>query len=157
MIFIAAALLSLSLNPPPRSRKRTRHAPVRTIARRAAPDATLLALRSALLHDFLVRAGTESPAFRDARIVSDASGLRIGPTTIDVDFLGSPIVRAVVSNGSGHALDVLVSANIRDAHGHVARASTWIERLGPGTSRTAELYCPRALAPASIEWTVTSL
>jgi len=157
ILIAAAAALSLALNPPARHKKRTSHAPARKIARRATPQTALLALRSALLHDFLVRAGTEAPAFRDARVVLDRSGMRIGPTTVDVDFLGSPIVRAVVSNGSSHPLDVLLGANVRDPHGRSAHASIWIEHLEPGASRTAELYCPDALAPVSVEWTVMPL
>jgi len=158
MIVVAlASAFALALSPSPHPRKRAPRAPVRKTARRAAPDAMLLAVRSALLHDFLVRAGTESAAFADARVVLDRSGMRIGPTTVDVDFLGSPIVRAVVSNGSSHPLDVLLGANVRDSHWRSARASIWIEHLEPGASRTAELYCPDALAPVSVEWTVMPL
>lgn len=158
MILAAAAALALALNPTFRPRKRRQRAAVRRVVKKKPSEpTTLLALRSALLHDFLVRVGTEAPSFRDTRIVDDASGIRIGPTTVDVDFLGAPIVRAVVRNGSNRSIDVLVSASVRDAHGNGVRASTWIERLEPGASRNAELFCPAPLAPASVEWTVTPL
>lgn len=158
MIAAAAAALALALNPPLRPRTHKQHAAVRRVVQKKTSKLTmLLALRAALLHDFLVRAGTESPAFLDARIVSDPSGVRIGPTSIDVDFLGAPIVRAVVRNESKRPIDVLVSADVRDARGHGVSASTWIERLEPGGSRTAEIFCPAPLAPASVEWTVTPL
>jgi hypothetical protein len=157
-MIVAATALALALNPTFRPRKRRQSAAVRTVVKnKPAVPTTLLALRAALLHDFLVRAGTEAPSFRDPRIVDDPSGIRIGPTSVDVDFLGAPIVRAVVRNGSHRSIDVLVSASVRDAHGNRVRASTWIERLEPGASRTAELFCPAPLAPASVEWTVTPL
>jgi len=158
-MIVAAAALALALNPTYRPRKRRQRTAVRTVMKKKNPSmpTTLLALRAALLHDFLVRTGTEAPSFRDMRIVDDPSGIRIGPTSVDVDFLGAPIVRAVVRNGSNRSIDVLVSASVRDARGNGVRASTWIEHLEPGASRTAELFCPAPLAPASVEWTVTPL
>ncbi len=158
LIIAAAAALAVALNPPVRALKRKQHTAVRKVVRKKTSESPmLLALRSALLHDFLVRAGTESPSFQDARIISDPSGIRIGPTSIDVDFLGAPIVRAVVRNASNRSIDVLVSASVRDEHGRGVQASTWIERLEPRSSRTAELFCPAPLVPASVEWTVTPL
>jgi hypothetical protein len=158
MIIAAAVSLALALNPPIRPRKRKQHTAVRRVVpKKPSAPTMLLALRAELLHDFLVRAGTESPSFEDARIISDPSGIRIGPTSIDADFLGAPIVRAVVRNESNRSIDVLVSASVRDARGRRVQASTWIERLEPGSSRTAEIFCPAPIEPASVEWTVTPL
>lgn len=157
MIFAALFAAIALAAAPVRHRKRKSHVSLKTSAVTAAAQRTaLLALRREMLHDFLVETGTEAPAFRDARIVK-AGGLRIGPTIVSLDFLGAPIVRARVRNASATAQDALLSARVRDAHGRTAQASTWIERLAAGESRTVEIFCPASLTPTAVDWTVTPL
>jgi len=158
-IFAAAALaLGLALNPTPmRPRKRSNRPVVRRRLRPVTADSALLALRGEMLHDFLVRAGTQSPAFTESRTIDAADGVRIGPASVDVDFLGSPIVRATVRNSSQRTIDLLVSVTLHDAHGRTAQASTYIEHIDPGTTRAIELFSPFALTPSSLTWSATQL
>ncbi|HET9342539.1 MAG TPA: hypothetical protein VFO25_06470 [Candidatus Eremiobacteraceae bacterium] len=116
-----------------------------------------LGLRHDLLRDFLVETKSERPAFIDRHLVDAGQGLRIGPTSVDVDFLGAPIVRARVVNETDRYVDALVVVSVEDANGGSAHASTWIERLAPHADRAVELFCPNALAPASVHWYVTPL
>src|SRR5438445_13856548 len=95
MTFAALALTAAfaTSNPPHVTRYRRK---ARTPARSIRADLTTrLALRRELLHDFLVETRTETAAFVDARLVHVA-GVDVGPATVDVDFLGSPIVAAGV-------------------------------------------------------------
>ena len=143
-----------------RRKRRVPKAPLRTKSRASTRRLSLtiedLALRHALLHDFLVETGSERPAFVDSRVV-DAGALRIGPTTVDVDFLGAPIVRARITNPGDRDIDALVVVTVEGAHGDSARASAWIERLGPRAERPIELDCPNELSPIGVRWSVTPL
>jgi hypothetical protein len=160
MLVLAWALLvSLTFLPPVHHRHTRKHAvsaraPDRTV--RAARVA-LLALRREMLHDFLVEAGTEHPAFFDARVTHVAAGIDIGPTTVSIDFLGAPIVRARVRNRSDRSTSQLVTVRVRNRHGRIMEASTWVERLEPGGSREIELLCPESLTPMGVEWVVNNL
>jgi hypothetical protein len=167
MLVLAAILASAAVAPsgspaPPAPivHKRKRHAPVKKLSAAAAArqeEIVLLALRRELLHDFLVEARTERPAFEDERMTKTSSGLSIGPTSADVDFLGSPIVRARVTNGSGHVADAIVTAMINGLAGKHAEASAVVERIQPGEARWVELFCPATLSPTSISWKVSTL
>jgi hypothetical protein len=117
----------------------------------------LLALQQEMLHDFLVEAGTERPAFEDARVVTVADHVKVGPTFADVDFLGSPIVRTEVRNSTSRIADLLVTAEIAGAGDRQGEVSAAVERLLPGESRRVELFCPSVLTPTSIAWRVTIL
>ena len=110
-----------------------------------------------MLHDFLVESGSERPGFVDARVVDAGAGLRIGPSSVDVDFLGAPVVRARVANPTDHDVDALVVATVGDGHGGAVRASTFVERLPPRSERQIELWCPTGIVPASVHWSVTPL
>jgi len=116
-----------------------------------------LALRHELLHDFLVETQSERPAFVDVRVVDAGEGLRIGPTMVDVDFLGAPIVRARVVNETDHDVDAIIVVTLENTHGLSARASTWVQRLTPHADRAVELFCPNIVAPVSVHWSVTPL
>jgi hypothetical protein len=161
-MYLVAAVAALALTgPSPRPFEKHRRHSTRTRSQtgtgRATWDLLKLGLRHELLHDFLVETHSERPAFIDTHAVDAGGGLRIGPTSVDVDFLGAPVVRARVVNESDRVVDALVVVTIEDPHGATARASTWIERLAPHSDRAVELFCPNALAPASVRWSVTSL
>jgi len=157
MLMVAfAAALAVAASPPPR-KHRTRKTSRPAASGRPTAATLALALRHELLHDFLVEAGTQRPAFVDARIADAGFGLRIGPTSVDVDFIGSPIVRARVTNTTSQPLDALVVATVEDARGSSARASAWIERLSAHESRAIELFCPHSLEPVAVRWSVTPL
>jgi len=153
----AVALTSPSLRPFEKHRRHSTRTRSRSDAGRVTWDLLKLGLRHELLRDFLVETQSERPAFMDTHAVDAGGGLRIGPTSVDVDFLGAPVVRARVLNESDRVVDALVVVTVEDPHGATARASTWIERLAPHTDRAVELFCPSALAPASVRWSVTSL
>lgn len=156
----AAAAMALTASSPGPFEKRRRHS---TRSRSAAVggrvtwDLLKLAMRHELLHDFLVEAESERPQFADAHTVDAGHGLRIGPTSVDVDFLGAPIVRARVVNDSGRVVDAIVVVTVEDANGASLRASTWIEGLAPHTDRAIELFCRKALEPVRVRWSVTIL
>ena len=139
-----------------RPQKRKRPA-TKANRRKPAWGLVTLAMRHELLRDFLVESGSEQPAFTDTRVLDLGKGIRIGPASVDTDFLGSPIVRARVVNSSSRSVDVLVTATVRDAHGTSARVATWVEGLAPGSARSIELACPAALTPTSLTWTMTDL
>jgi len=161
MYLVAAAAALALTGPSPRPFEKHRRHSTRshsqTVSGRVTWDLLKLGLRHELLRDFLVEARSERPAFVDARTVAADGGLRIGPTSVDVDFLGAPIVRARVVNESDRTVDALVVVAIEDPHGVTARASTWIERLAPHADRAVELFCPNALEPASVSWSATPL
>jgi hypothetical protein len=153
---VATALVLAS--PSSYLRKHRASAPVRTRLRGAQLQrARVLALRHALLHGFLVEVGTEAPAFADRRVISLPIGVSIGPATADIDFLGSPIIRARVRNTSGHRLDILLTARLRDARGKSASMSIFVDGLPPGAARIIELLSPAPLHPAAIEWSITDM
>lgn len=161
MFLVAFAAAVALAGPSPRPfHKHKRHSTrtrSQSAAGRASWNVLALGLRHELLRDFLVETHSERPAFVDVHGVDAGAGLRIGPTSIDVDFLGAPIVRARVVNETDHVIDALVVVTVEDMHGTSARASTWIEQLSPHADRAVELYCPKALTPAAVHWSVTPL
>ena len=139
-----------------------RRAPVKRKRRTAASSAretrlALLALQHSMLHDFLVEAGTERPAFSDAHRSLVEPGVSVDHTTADTDFLGSPIVRARIHNDGNASVDLLLTASILDAHGKRVDASVAVERLAAGAERAVEVFCPAPLAPARVVWSATRL
>ena len=161
MIIALALASSLAVASPAPWHRKARHRTFGPLpsarAGRLTRDA-LLALRAEMLHDFLVRTGTEKPAFYDAHIVVVAGKLRIGPSAVTIDFLGAPIVRARVRNASSaEQAGVLLRVRVHDVHGRETEASTWIDVLGPGESRTVEIFCLQPLTPKSVDWTADTL
>ena len=149
--------VDLHVDPSPSPHKKKSRKPRKARKPSARETAALiLAARHELLHDFLVETGTERPAFVDRRLTRLASVV-VGPTAVDVDFLGDPIVRATVRNASSRPASVLLEADVKDRSGHATRASTWIEALAPGSSQTIEVLCPGVKSPASVEWSSTTL
>ncbi len=135
-------------------RKKRSRSPKHAVSQRGELFA-ILAARHAMLHDFLVETATETPAFVD-RHVFDAGGVRIGPTSVDIDFLGDAVVRATVLNPSAREMDVILRADVEDATGHRAHASTWVQ-LRPGASRAIEVLAPGLRGAASVRWSATDL
>ena len=114
----------------------------------------MLERREAMLFDFLTKAHTETPLFVDPHVVDARSGIHIGPTTVTLDFLGSPIVRVTVRNSTASRASPLLTVTLRSATGATARASVLVESLDAGTQRTVELLCPTRDRPASLTWSV---
>ena len=56
--------------------------------------------RQAMLFEFLAKTHTESLLFEDTTVSDIGGGIVIGPTSVTLDFLGSPIVRTTVRNTS---------------------------------------------------------
>ena len=158
----AAAIAAAVTSPLPKKRLRM-HAPIRRSAAAKAARAAreerlvILALRHALLHDFLVETVTETCVLRDSTIVAAGNAMSIGPTIVDVDFIGNPIVRTRVRNGSNHTVDLLVTVVLHEGGERHAEASTVVEHLAPHETRTVELLCPALLRPKSATWSVTLL
>jgi hypothetical protein len=157
---LAAAIVASpapSFSPFPYYRKRKARTAARApIARRTEWSLFSSSVRHALLRDFLIETRSQTPAFVDARIQT-RGGVLVGPTTVDVDFLGCPIVRARVANPSRKLVDVLLRADLHDARGRIVHASAWVEDLGPSAARPVELTYPTSMQPVSVEWSVTQL
>ncbi len=116
----------------------------------------LLQRREALLHDFLVRARTETPEFVDARAYPLGVGVTIGPVIVTKDFVGSPIIRAKVSNRRGVPVSFLLSASIASDRGAQSGAST-VVILHAFETRTIELLCPESITPRALTWSTLPL
>ena len=114
----------------------------------------MLERREAVLFDFLARAHTETPLFVDPHVAAAGAGISIGPTTVTLDFLGSPIVRATVRNTSASRAAPLLTVTLRAADGTTSRASVLVETLDAGAARTVELLSPTRGRPTSLSWSV---
>ncbi|MBV8171417.1 MAG: hypothetical protein JO219_05745 [Candidatus Eremiobacteraeota bacterium] len=108
--------------------------------------------RETMLFEFLAKARTETPLLEDASVSSVGGGIVIGPTSVTVDFLGSPIVRSTVRNTGALPVSPLLVVTLRDAAGTLTRASIAIERLDAGASRKIELLSPARASPVSLHW-----
>ncbi|MBC5825881.1 MAG: hypothetical protein GIX02_13885 [Candidatus Eremiobacteraeota bacterium] len=117
----------------------------------------MLERREALLSEFLVGASTERQVMRDDRRHALAEGIEFDDVSVTLDFVGSPIIRARVTNTSPDHVSYVVTAVIATSDGPKATASLAIERLAPHESRRIELLCPAALVPSSIEWSAARL
>lgn len=116
----------------------------------------LLVRREALLHDFLIKARTETPIFADEATHRLEPGIEINATHVATDFIGSPIIRARVSNRTATRQALLLEAQISSANGDRATAAEALT-LEPGETRTVELLCPSRISPASLIWSTTPL
>jgi hypothetical protein len=148
---------SAAAAPSPRSRRkhhsRTKAAPA------LASKCLRLELdvrREALLHDFLVRASTETPEFADQRSYRLEVGASVGPVLVTRDFVGSPIIRARVTNLRPVKLSFVLSAQLTSKSGARSGASTVIV-LQPHETRSVELLCPDDFTPQSLTWSTMPL
>jgi hypothetical protein len=116
----------------------------------------VLLQREALLHDFLVRARTETPRLRDERAYRLDVGVTLGPAEVTTDFIGSPIVRARVTNVRASAVSFLLSVRLVSSSGATSGASTVVFLHGYET-QTIELLCPDALVPQTMTWSTMPL
>jgi hypothetical protein len=138
-----------------------RHHYVRRRSSRAASSEKcvrlqLLQRREALLADFLIRARTETTQFEDSRSYRLDVGVRIGPVVVTVDFIGSPIIRARVTNLNEGDVSFLLSANLTSKTGAVSGASTVVV-LHARETRSIELLCPDSLVPQTLTWSTLPL
>jgi hypothetical protein len=127
--------------------------------RRTVVQLTRLALlqrRQALLHEFLVRADTETPLFRDASVRTPIPGLLVSATFVSRDLVGSPIIRARVTNRGPAMASIVLTADLADAKGVAGLASVALT-LQPAETRTVELLCPSDLVPVSLHWSAVAL
>jgi hypothetical protein len=115
-----------------------------------------LVRREALLHDFLIKARTETPVFHDDRTYRFDPGIEISATHVAADFIGSPIIRARVRNRTASRQMLLLEADLVSASGARSRAGAALT-LEPGETRTVELLCPARVAPASLIWSTSPL
>ena len=163
---LAAIVVALSA-PTPRHHHRPRRS-VHAIVPRASSEAALrrsvsrmtqLALlqrRQALLHEFLVRANTETPLLNDGAPHEPLSGILINTTLVSRDLIGSPIIRARVTNRRSAVISIVLIADLADAKGRTGRASSALV-LQPAQTRTVELLCPSELSPVSLRWSALAL
>jgi len=115
----------------------------------------MLERRQAMLFAFLAKSHTETPLFADASAVDVGGGVLVGPTTVTLDFLGSPIIRATVRNASKAQVSRVLTARLRTSDGEVLRVSVALEPLEPGASRRIELLSPSRGRPSSVTWSAT--
>ncbi|HLJ84373.1 MAG TPA: hypothetical protein VKT51_09405 [Candidatus Eremiobacteraceae bacterium] len=158
---IAAAALSALLHARP---KRKRHpaaprstpiATERVIRRRVVRLAVIAALtrREAALEDFLALTETETPLVR-LDTAMNLSDIEVGPSSIILDFLGSPIVHARVRNQSHQPFTGLLIAHVEDAAGRNVDLAYAVDSIAPGESRSIEMLCPAQFQPAALRWTL---
>jgi hypothetical protein len=158
---IAAAALSALLQARPKRKHHPvaqRQVPIateRVIRRRVVRLAVIAALtrRETALEDFLALTATETPLVRlDA--ATELSNMEVGPSSIALDFLGSPIVRARVRNRSRSAFTGLIIAHVEDAAGKNVDLSYAVDSIAPGESRSIEMLCPAQITPVALRWTL---
>lgn len=116
----------------------------------------ILQRREALLRDFIIRASTEQPQFSDPRAYRLDRGITLGPVVVTRDFVGSPIIRARVTNLGDRDLSFLLTATLKSAAGTQSGASAVVFLHGRET-RTVELLCPDDLSPRSLTWSTMPL
>jgi hypothetical protein len=81
----------------------------------------------------------------------------IGPTSVTLDFLGSPIVRTTVRNTSKARVSPVLTVHLRTQSGDELRASTALDALEPGASRTIDILSPSRGHPVSATWSAILL
>jgi hypothetical protein len=116
----------------------------------------VLVRREALLHDFLTAARTETPLLRDDARRTLPPGIEISTSTVTLDFLGSPVVRARVTSRSPVSQTFVLIADLVDTAGTRGRIGVAIA-LQPGETRIVELLCPSRLRPVSLIWSSAPL
>jgi len=115
----------------------------------------MLEPRQAMLLAFLARSHTETPLFENSAAIDVGGGILVGPTSVTLDFLGSPIIRADVRNASKVQVSPVLTARLRTSDGQLLRVSVAIEPLEPGATRRVELLSPSRGRPTSLTWTST--
>jgi hypothetical protein len=115
----------------------------------------MLERRQAMLLAFLAKSHTETPLFENASAVDVGGGVLVGPTTVTLDFLGSPIIRAEVRNASKAQVSPVLTARLRTSDGQLLRVSVAIEALEPGATHRVELLSPSRGRPTALTWTST--
>jgi len=161
--FIAAA--ALGVHPAERRKRPHPSTPVlsaagpsvaqeRALRRRVVRLARIKMLerRQAMLFEFLAKSHTETPLFADGIEHDVGHGLFVGPTIVTLDFLGSPIVRATVRNGSSARAAPLLTAHLRTSDGAEFAVSAAVESIAPGETRHIDLECPTFASPVSVTW-----
>lgn len=111
----------------------------------------LMRRRQAWLHDFLIRARTETPEFRDARTYQLDVGVSLGPVVVTRDFVGSPIIRATLRNLTDEDTQFLLEAVVGSA-GDASSGASAAVHLYPYEVRVIELLCPKSMIPHSLTW-----
>jgi hypothetical protein len=158
---LAAAALSALLQARPKRKRHPvapRQVPIateRVIRRRVVRLAVIAALtrRETALEDFLALTATETPLVKlDA--ATKLADMDIGPSSIALDFLGSPIVRARVRNQSRVPFTGMFIAHVEDVSGKVVDLAYAVDLIAPGESRSIEMLCPSAITPTSLRWTL---
>jgi len=172
MILIAAALAcALTAHPRTDHRRKPSHPPAasvsagpsvmqeRALRRRLVRLARIKMLerRQAMLFEFLAKTHTESPLFEDNAVSDIGGGIVIGPTSVTLDFLDSPIVRTTVRNASKARVSPVLTVHLRMQSGDELRASTALDALEPGASRTVDMLCPSRGHPVSATWSAILL
>ncbi len=155
---IAASTPQPAHGAPIRHPHRARQQNPTTLQSRVAKMTRLAILmrREAMLHDYLIRATTETPVFRDDASYHLDPGIIVRATRVTVDFIGSPIVRARISNLSALPQSVLLQALLASIDGATAQTAVEVF-LQPGETRTIEMLCPARIVPASLTWSSTPL
>jgi hypothetical protein len=114
----------------------------------------MLERRERLLREFLANAHTETPLFEDRSTADAGGGVLIGPVAVTRDFLGEPMLRAMVRNASAATIAPLITVRVRAAEGE-RRASIALEPLAPGESRRIELVVPARITLIALSWSLT--
>jgi hypothetical protein len=158
--FIAAAVIGTALAAKPKRKHRVPLAHQLSVAaerverRRVVRLAIVAALirRESELENFIATATTESPLLT-LREPTLAGPLAIGPSIVAVDFLGSPIIHAIVRNRSSTQFTGLLVAHLVYGGGQESSASVAVSNIAPGQSRRVDLLCPAVLRPTALHWT----
>lgn len=158
---VAAAVIASAVAAKPKRKHRVPSPRELSIAaerierRRVVRLAIIAALirRETELENFIALATTESPML-SVREPTPAGPLEIGPAIVDVDFLGSPIVRAIVRNRLSAPFTGVLVAHLVYGEGRESTASVAVSNIGPGESRRVELLCPAALRPTALHWSI---
>ena len=157
---IASAVIGTAIAANPKRKHRVPPSRQLTVAaeraerRRVVRLAIVAALirRETELENFIATASTESPLIT-LREPTPAGPLAIGPSIVTVDFLGSPIIHAIVRNRSSTQFTGLLVAHLVYGAGQESAASVAVSTIAPGQSRRVELLCPDVLRPTALHWT----
>lgn len=112
--------------------------------------------REAILHDFLLRARTETPQFSDRRSYRLDVGISVGPVAVTRDFVGSPIIHATIRSEANTDLSFVLEASIESDRGVRSTASA-IVQLQAHQTQSIELICPETIVPRSLTWSTIPL
>ncbi len=158
---VAAAALVATLHARPKRKRRPvapRQNPIaaeRVVRRRIVQLAVIAQLtrRETELEDFLALTKTETPLVRVDKTTM-LGDVEIGPSTVSVDFLGSPIVRASIRNHSRLQFAGILTAHLSYGVGKEIEVSYALDALAPGETRAFEILYPAAISPTNLRWTL---